>query len=180
MKLSNPNREDGMKIRVTPRAVILRTSEEGDTQNQLEPVRCRWNCTTLKSPCRTKHPRGDTMHENDWRPTCPCCGRKALNNIRMRVDGIIHCQSCKKYLTLGNSPEVVRDAANKTSCDILRIPGKQSRTGLHIDHCHETGKIRGTIHSTLNTAEGQIRKASKLSGLTMREVCEKLLEYLGE
>lgn len=118
--------------------------------------------------------------DTDWRPTCPCCGRKTLNNIRMRIDGEIHCQTCKKYRSLGNSLEVVKDAMAKTSCDITGIEGKQGLKGLHVDHCHETGKVRGTIHRTLNVAEGQIRKASEISGLTIREVCEKLLEYLGE
>lgn len=116
----------------------------------------------------------------DWRPTCPCCDRKTLNNVRMRFDGKVHCQTCKKYRRLGNSLEAVREAMLKESCDILGIPGKQSLSGLHVDHCHETGEIRGTIHRTLNTAEGQIRRASELSGLSMREVCEKLLDYLGE
>lgn len=118
--------------------------------------------------------------EYDWRPDCGSCGKKHTKNIRTSRDGVFYCSGCWKWIGKGYSVEEITECRKKTSCDILGIAGKVSKTGLVIDHCHETGKIRGVISHNVNKAEGFLRAAAKESGMTIREVSEKLLKYLGE
>ena len=44
--------------------------------------------------------------------------------------------------------------AQNYSCKICGLADSQQRHGLHVDHCHATGKIRGLLCRRCNTALG--------------------------
>jgi hypothetical protein len=70
----------------------------------------------------------------------------------------------------GVSPEVfnaMKDAQNG-ACAICG--GGPTAKNFHVDHCHESGRIRGLLCSKCNTAIGQLQDDP--------EICERAAEYL--
>lgn len=58
-------------------------------------------------------------------------------------------------------------------CAICRLPNyDQSGRRMHVDHCHETGKVRGILCSSCNTALGKFKDNTNY--------LERAIEYLLE
>lgn len=47
----------------------------------------------------------------------------------------------------------------------------------HVDHCHDTGKIRGVVCHECNKTEGFMRKFAKKLGVTFSQACDYVKEY---
>lgn len=65
--------------------------------------------------------------------------------------------------------EVLELHESKTTCDYCSKPFKYSRD-KHLDHCHDTGKYRGTLCNQCNTSIGKL-------GDNIPLIIEKLTQY---
>lgn len=66
------------------------------------------------------------------------------------------------------------DALRKAQNDTCAVCGSSLDVGMHVDHCHDTGKVRGLLCRRCNVAEGQIRA----TGIGARAFGERLQHYL--
>ena len=88
-------------------------------------------------------------------PYCSSCtrerNRKYLNANKDKARGY---QVKKLYgLTLKEYEALVEKQDNK--CAVCGVAGEDSAKGmLHVDHCHDSGEVRGLLCSKCNTALG--------------------------
>jgi hypothetical protein len=79
-------------------------------------------------------------------------------NRQQVLESSERCRIKKKY---GITLEQYRDriAAQDGKCEICKQPpsGKRSKSKLHLDHCHQTGKLRGFICGQCNTSLGMAK-----------------------
>lgn len=63
-------------------------------------------------------------------------------------------------------------AAQAGVCKICAFPHSEAKK-LHVDHCHDTGKIRGLLCTTCNTAIGKLRHSPEILRSAIRYLsCE--------
>lgn len=91
------------------------------------------------STCQTWLPKSAYTHKTRFR-----CG--ACHN------------SHKRRWKYGVTSEVVDQAKN----GVCEICGRHDARGLHMDHCHESGKFRGLLCPNCNTAIGMLNDDPKL------------------
>jgi len=126
-------------------------------------------------------------------PKCPECGDTDIANFYVDKDNrrsVKKCKEChkkksnerwhaktyfekraytvKRYGITGEQFEEMYKAQDG-KCKICNIKSNAKRT-LHIDHCHETGKIRGLLCHGCNTALGAFKEDPDL--------LMKAIEYL--
>ena len=63
-------------------------------------------------------------------------------------------------------------AMRSAPCAICGTDGSHLKNGMHIDHCHTTGKVRGTLCLHCNVALGSIREDL--------DILEKMKEYIND
>ena len=63
-------------------------------------------------------------------------------------------------------------AKQDSLCAICGKHASESHKGLHVDHCHETKKVRGLLCNSCNLAIGLLKHN--------RTVISKAIEYLGQ
>ena len=99
---------------------------------------------------------------------CKCCikvKRKAYyDQNKTHVRTLV---SASKY---GVTYEEVIAIREKGRCDICGSDGSEYKLGLHIDHCHKTGEIRGLLCHGCNIGLGSFKE-----NLT---TMKKAMEYL--
>ncbi len=114
-------------------------------------------------------------------PLCPKCGETELNQFyKSKKTGLrsnaycanCHKENCKKRyhsksmmqrraekaITYGLSPQEYIDMYEKQNglCAICnKVPS--TKRGLHVDHCHETKKVRGLLCHGCNIAIGNLK-----------------------
>ena len=102
--------------------------------------------------------------------TCTVCGIPQPLD-RYHADGAYpdgrkaRCRDCytedgERY-RFGLGREEVRALRSREVCDLCGNPGSP-RKGLYIDHCHETGKVRGHLCSPCNAALGLMKDNAAL------------------
>ena len=68
-----------------------------------------------------------------------------------------YCNDCKKIYTKSNFYKVsfqeMEHLMNQTNCGLCEVKLKDGKH-KHVDHCHETGKIRGVLCSKCNNGLG--------------------------
>ena len=102
--------------------------------------------------------------------TCKKCGvEKPVSEFYSRADRPTrtpsdyqtNCKPCyniKKAMNTYNiTEEQLNELIKSTTCDICGVEF-ETRHDLKIDHCHTTGKVRGTLCNTCNCALGWIEK----------------------
>lgn len=106
--------------------------------------RCR-HCRELK-PVTEFGSRSDSPNES-FRPHCkPCVARQWQD----RRDANLAKKAMRNY---GITAEEYK-AAMAAGCAVCGQQSSQSGRRLHIDHCHVTGKFRGVLCHSCNTALG--------------------------
>ncbi len=96
-----------------------------------------------------------------------CCSEKerARRRLPRTKYNVFVSRSKKSGVKCDSTFEEWLSASEKTECESC---GRSARK-MHIDHCHKTGKIRGTLCGPCNQAEGL---AGGIDGL------KKLIKYL--
>jgi hypothetical protein len=113
---------------------------------------------------------------------CSCCyqffGKEFFHPERRNVDGLNSaCRQCRNKKALQwqqNNPKSKRSTHLKSKfgitaeqfdemlqlqnhcCAICMSPTPKGRGTFHVDHCHETGKIRGILCHDCNTGIGKL------------------------
>lgn len=124
---------------------------------------------------------------------CRSCGLKLpIDQFRVRAgrpQRHVHCKACLdakvnpspaahkarfKYVLrykYGITPEEYQelDTLQNSRCALCGSPGK-AYSRLYVDHCHQTGKVRGLLCNTCNAGLGQFNDNI--------ELVEKALNYL--
>jgi hypothetical protein len=137
-----------------------------------------------------KKKQGDSIKKP---PCCPKCGETDIAKFYVDKDGgrtnkacrECHKQQCKKrwnarpwldrwssrYYLYGVTKEFLLDLHEKQQgkCKICGMEPETNR-GLHIDHCHATGRVRGLLCHGCNTGLGAMKESP--------EVLSKAIEYL--
>lgn len=99
-----------------------------------------------------------------------CC--RACKELERIADGRARDANIKSYYSrkYGLTAEEVA-TLRAQGCQICGSPGGVGRHGqLHIDHCHDSGKVRGALCSACNTGIGQFQHDP--------ELLQKAIEYL--
>lgn len=123
----------------------------------------RWDCLCNVPEC------GRVMGRGAGRGMCNKC---YVKDFRHRHPNGSHQYSKERHLkTLYGISLADYDAllaAQNGRCAIcFDLPGARK---LAVDHCHQTGKIRGLLCQTCNTGMGQLRDSP--------ELCERAAQYL--
>lgn len=114
-------------------------------------------------------------------PCCPDCGQTDINQFYVDKNGRrtnkvckeCHKKNCRKrwhsrdwldrwssrYYLYGVSKEFLIELYEKQQgkCKICGVEPKTTR-GLHIDHCHKTGAVRGLLCGGCNTGIGSLKE----------------------
>lgn len=96
---------------------------------------------------------------------CKCCSAKKTAEYRSRFP---YKNAANKYKI---PEEQVKLLWERKLCDICGKPNKNSKQ-VCIDHCHDTGKVRGTLCDDCNTALGKFKDNV--------ELLQKAIQYLKE
>ena len=126
-------------------------------------------------------------------PCCPNCGETDIANFYTDEKGLRTnkvCKEChkqvgkKRWLSLGwlDKIEIKAKKYNVTKEVLVELHEKQggkcaicgdeptTKRGLHIDHCHQTGAIRGLLCHGCNTGIGAMKDSA--------DIVSKALSYL--
>ena len=87
------------------------------------------------------------------------------------------CERCKQTnseswfrlqyaITLAQRKDMLEEQNYK--CEICKRPANAFQKGLHVDHCHETNKVRGMLCAKCNAALGYIEKYIKDKDFSLR------------
>jgi hypothetical protein len=68
--------------------------------------------------------------------------------------------------------ETVKFLLSKNTCDICGGNGSEFKKGMHIDHCHSTGALRGVLCHSCNVGIGLFKDDISLM--------QKAMEYLSK
>lgn len=99
--------------------------------------------TKICTDCKTSLPFANFCKHPETKdkkaPQCRACKRNSVLIIRYNITQAVYSEML---------------AEQSGSCKICQKPAKTSR-GLFVDHCHKTGKVRGLLCATCNTALGK-------------------------
>lgn len=78
-------------------------------------------------------------------------------------------RTCKECISMnrradayGVSFEVIQKLFEEPTCDICGNSGETFKKGMHVDHCHNTGKIRGLLCHFCNVGIGVFKDDPEL------------------
>lgn len=114
----------------------------------------RWRkhgSTDLAEPPSTFHCRrcATTQPRSNYEPAEGCCTECAKKVIRDRN----LFRSCRVFAADADAQE----AHQGYMCAICGLPSEESKRRLHVDHCHETGVMRGRLCSECNLGLGKFQ-----------------------
>ncbi len=114
--------------------------------------------------CVRKHRAPVSFKDKTIKKLCSCCNR----NYMYRAPGskgtvCVNCQKLKKFGINFSDYEkmlIVQDNTCKIckNPETTRDPQNNKIRNLSVDHCHETGKIRGLLCTKCNTGIGLFRE----------------------
>lgn len=89
-----------------------------------------------------------------------CAGRLPMTPRRTADCCSSRCSSLR--IRYGLNPTGFRRALSASHCDGCGVQGRYGvgQLALHIDHHHESGRVRGVLHSNCNRAVGHARESS--------------------
>ena len=113
------------------------------------------------SDLRKRPESNHKMHSKKWREANKARADRLSRKSYLR----------KKYGITIEQYEAMICEHNNVCVICFRSPrGNGSRAKLHIDHCHETGKIRGLICPNCNTALGMVEDNTN--------ILKRMIEYV--
>jgi len=104
--------------------------------------------------------RKDFPIENGEKVCSICLHRKPIGEFHRKKETVVAgCKACLSIYTrarrYGVSFDEMAAMIGSGTCDSCGDP--VAGLGLHIDHCHDTGKVRGVLCGPCNTALGCVR-----------------------
>lgn len=106
----------------------------------------------------------DRERAGDWSRPCSKCGltHETVFNTLTARDGKLHrksvCRMCERtarYAMTGR--DFLRMWEGQSHACAICLDPFEDETAAHIDHCHETGRIRGLLCMLCNTGVGKFR-----------------------
>jgi len=142
----------------------------------------KWGC---KNCFQRKIAKG-TLAKNG-KKKCGTCQRtldvSAFGEVNRAKDGLAgECKECRRTRQIRNTYKLDEVAYRRLlkkynyGCAICGAKKGSKQHGLHIDHCHETEKIRGLLCSNCNTALGLFKDDINL----LQNAIEYLIKISGE
>ena len=107
--------------------------------------------------CNIEHPVSN-FYKQYGKPQSQCkdCVKvKQKTYYDANKDHVRNRNAASKYGIPYSEVVALRD---KGECDICGSDGSNYKLGLHIDHCHETNKVRGLLCHGCNTGLGAFKE----------------------
>lgn len=91
------------------------------------------------------------------------------------------CRECNRDLTLQRKYGITgadfrRMHEEQSGCCLFC--GKPAGDRLSVDHDHDTGRVRGLVHSTCNVLLGRVEILMNRDGLDLEDILERVRRYL--
>lgn len=149
--------------RVCKSCLVEKPLEDFHTYNSGYGIKPRWTCRK----CKNESLRG-TRAEASKRYYDANLGKMKedsakyykSNKGRLQEYGSVYYFKNKEKVSLrvaakayGITEEEVKEL-RQGNCAICGTDGSEYKKSMHIDHCHETGKVRGSLCHSCNTALG--------------------------
>jgi hypothetical protein len=152
-----------MTSQILPQTLVWRARRAKGQCTRCEQILEKGSLQADCSDCLSKR-RATSLRLRSLRlskGTCGKCGK------RPPVDGLVSCESCRgasrqraRKCVLGEHSEELQRLTitfplrfNPTACAICSRPPLASQA-LSLDHCHQTGQLRGLLCSSCNSALG--------------------------
>ena len=114
-----------------------------------------------------------TIRKPEHRDYCSRCGNKKTEKEKLCNNWTFECEDCrvitKNMYKYKISREESKELYNSTNCKICEVKfTKKGPKRRVIDHCHDTGKVRGAICRNCNTGLGMFGDSVELMELAIK------------
>lgn len=121
-----------------------------------EPSNIRGKCVSCN---KNKQARFQQSGKTRYRAYCQGCNNKKYkikqSYCKKKLQGYAYAQRLRKYgITADQHKQMLEDQS--LCCAICNKPETEEGRKFAIDHCHETGKVRGLLCFRCNTAIGKL------------------------
>jgi hypothetical protein len=117
---------------------------------------CKTCSNARNKAWRTTNPERDLERMAKWRAANPDYQRKwAEKNPRKREKNNFRARAAKYQMTEAELASLLASRGGR--CWICGAECREGRCGFHVDHCHETGRVRGVLCHHCNIGLGHFR-----------------------